>query len=58
MNCLWTGGKDFPLAIILENVPANNVKDAVVMSDSPQFTVKSTHLTTNASTIFDGCRKI
>jgi hypothetical protein len=51
------GGKDFPLTITLDTVSVTDVKDAVVMSDSPQCTVRYHALTTNAETIFDGPMK-
>ncbi|MGC4088096.1 MAG: pectate lyase [Polyangiaceae bacterium] len=52
------GGKDFPLTITLDTVTANNVKDAVVMSDSPQCIVRYHALTTDISKPFVGPMKV
>ncbi len=52
------GGKNFPLTIILDTVTVNNVKDAVVMSDATQCTVRYHALTSDAETLFEGPMKI
>jgi hypothetical protein len=48
------GGTTFPLTITLDNVTANDVRDVLVLSDSPACLVRYRNLVTDAESLFEG----
>lgn len=48
------GGTTFPLNITLDNVTANEVRDVLVLSDSPDCIVRHRNLVTDAESLFEG----
>jgi pectate lyase C len=48
------GGTTFPLNITLDNVTANDVRDVLVLSDSPECIVRYRNLVTDAESLFEG----
>jgi Pectate lyase len=48
------GGTTFPLNITLDNVTANQVRDVLVLSDSPDCVVRHRNLVTDAESLFEG----
>jgi hypothetical protein len=48
------GGTTFPLNITLDNVTATNVRDVLILSDSPDCTVRYRDLNTDAESLFEG----
>ncbi len=48
------GGTTFPLNITLDNVTANDVRDVLVLSDSPECVVRYRNLVTDAESLFEG----
>ncbi|HTV25870.1 MAG TPA: pectate lyase [Polyangiaceae bacterium] len=48
------GGTTFPLRITLDTVTANDVRDVLVRSDSPECLVRHHNLVTDAESLFEG----
>jgi hypothetical protein len=52
------GGSTFPLNITLDNVTATQVRDVLVLSDSPDCIVRHRDLNTDAESLFEGALQV
>jgi hypothetical protein len=52
------GGTTFPLLITLDTVTATNVRDVLILSDSPDCLVRHHNLVTDAESLFEGALQV